>query len=368
MRSSLSGKIGSDMEEFFKTNQRKTVLAEFKLKVDGLTHADDFEKQRNDLIKLVIGSMEDKPDQWDELCKINIKWIGEQFIRVLANEEQELTKERLDYICSMCFRFLFELYLSSKNDLARDFEDAKRFVFKNVESFEHQAKETIEYAIYDLPINIFKAISNSDAIDNIKNFNAVYAKAEKLKDKWDSEISEKEARVNSLKESLSEYENAFNFVGLYQGFDELSTEKNKERGGILFWLRFLSVLTVLPIVAKLIYVYMHLENISAVRDGLIVSIFPMVSLVAISLYYFRVLLFNYKSVKSQLLQIDLRKTLCRFIQSYSEYSSEMKKKGENSLDKFESIVFSGIVTDDGRLPSTFDGMDQIEKLIKAAKS
>jgi hypothetical protein len=46
----------------------------------------------------------------------------------------------------------------------------------------------------------------------------------------------------------------------------------------------------------------------------------------------------------------------------------MKKKDAGSLDKFESIVFSGIVTEDGSLPSTFDGMDQIGKLIKAAKS
>lgn len=219
-----------------------------------------------------------------------------------------------------------------------------------------------------MPISIFKSIANSDAIDSLKNFNAVSAKAEKLKDDWNSDLSEREGRVNSLKESLSKYENAFNFVGLYQGFDELSTEKKGERDGILLWLRLLSVLIVSPIVAELIFVYMHLDNIAAVKDGLLVSIFPTVSLVAISIYYFRVLLFNYKSVKSQILQIDLRKTLCRFIQNYSEYSCEMKKKDANSLDKFESIIFSGIVTDDGNLPSTFDGMDQIGKLIKAAKS
>jgi len=130
----------------------------------------------------------------------------------------------------------------------------------------------------------------------------------------------------------------------------------------------LSVLIVLPIISGLIVVYLHLDNIAAVRDGILVSIFPTVSFVAISVYYFRVLLFNYKSVKSQILQIDLRKTLCRFIQNYSEYSRNIKKNDASSLDRFESIIFSGIVTDDGNLPSTFDGMEQIGKLIKAAKS
>lgn len=356
------------MAEFFSTNQSKTVLTKFKHKIDGLVPADDFEKQRNNLIRLVVGSMENKPDQWDELCEINIQWIGDQFISRLAHEEKELTKEKLDNICSMCFRFLFELYLSMKNDLAMDFEAARRFVFYNVDSFEHNAKVQIEYAIREMPINIFKAIANSNAIESLKNFNAVSAKAEKLKDDWNTDLAKREAKVDSLKESLSKYENAFNFVGLYQGFDELSTEKKNERDGILFWLRILSVLIVLPIISGLIVVYLHLDNIAAVRDGILVSIFPTVSFVAISVYYFRVLLFNYKSVKSQILQIDLRKTLCRFIQNYSEYSSNIKKNDASSLDRFESIIFSGIVTDDGNLPSTFDGMEQIGKLIKAAKS
>lgn len=274
------------MAEFFSTNQSKTVLAKFKRKINDLVPADDFEKQRNSLILLVVGSMENKPDQWDELCEINIQWIGDQFINRLADEANELTKEKLDYICSMCFRFLFELYLSIKNDLAMEFEAARRFVFNNVDSFEHNVKEQIEYAIRDMPINIFKAITNSDAIESLKNFNAVSAKAEKLTKDWHADLAEREAKVNSLKESLSKYENAFNFVGLYQGFDELAIEKKAERDGILFWLRVLSVVIISPIVAELIFVYLHLDNVAAVRDGLIVSIFPTVSLVAISVYYF----------------------------------------------------------------------------------
>ena len=75
------------MAELFNTNQSKTVLAKFKHKVDGLAPADDFEKQRNSLIRLVISSMENKPEQWDELCQINIQWIGGQFINRLADED-----------------------------------------------------------------------------------------------------------------------------------------------------------------------------------------------------------------------------------------------------------------------------------------
>ena len=356
------------MKVLFDTNQSKTVLAKFKHKIDGLAAADDFEKQRNSLIRLVTSSMANKPEQWDELCEVNVDWIGDHFISRLSDEEKDLDKERLDDICSMCFRFLFELYLSMKNDLAMDFEAARRFVFNNVDSFEYSAKEQIEYAIRDMPIAIFKVIANSDSIESIKDFNAVSAKAEKLKGDWDTELSAKEGRVNKLKESLEKYENGFNFVGLYQGFDELATAKSTEKDNILFWLKLLSVLIVMPVLTEFVIILVNIENISAIKDGLIVSIFPALSLAAIAIYYFRVLLFNYKSVKSQLLQIDLRKTLCRFIQHYSEYSSEIKKQDADSLEKFENIIFSGIVTDDGNLPSTYDGVEQIGKLIKSAKS
>ncbi|HAS6644262.1 TPA: hypothetical protein ACP5VL_004478 [Vibrio parahaemolyticus] len=352
----------------FNLNQSKTVLAHFGAKVEGIVPETDFEKQRNNLIRLVVNSMMNRPEQWDELCQINIGWIGDSFISRLSNEEQELSKERLDDICAMCFRFLFELYLSMKNDLAMEFEAAKRFVFNNIEYFEPEAREQIEYAIREMPISIFKVIANSEAISSIKDFNSVSSKAEQLKTAWEAEISEKESRANTIKESLEKYENGFNFVGLYQGFDDLAKEKRKEKDNLVFWLRILSVIIVLPILAELTFIYWNIKDIAAVKEGIIVSILPTISLVAISIYYFRVLLFNFKSVKSQLLQIDLRKTLCRFIQNYSDYSSEMKKQDAESLSKFENIIFSGIVSDDGKLPSTYDGVEQLGKLIKSAKS
>lgn len=87
----------------------------------------------------------------------------------------------------------------------------------------------------------------------------------------------------------------------------------------------------------------------------------------ISIYYFRIILNDYKSINSQILQIDTRKTLCQFIQSYAEYSSDIKKNNGMALDKFENIIFSGIVSDSDKLPSTYDGIHEIGKLIKSIK-
>ncbi|OOF25714.1 hypothetical protein BZJ18_10915, partial [Salinivibrio sp. IB872] len=91
------------------------------------------------------------------------------------------------------------------------------------------------------------------------------------------------------------------------------------------------------------------------------------SFIFISIYYFRVVLFNYRAVKNQLLQIELRKTLCRFIQSYSTYSSEIRKKDSDLLVNFEKVIFSGISSGEGEIPSTYDGIEQLARLVKSLK-
>ena len=68
-----------------------------------------------------------------------------------------------------------------------------------------------------------------------------------------------------------------------------------------------------------------------------------------------------------MLQIELRKTLCRFIQHYSEHASGLRSNDPNSMEKFESIIFSPIVPDSEKIPATFDGVDQLGKLVKSIK-
>ncbi|MGP1190579.1 hypothetical protein ACJ8KY_23530, partial [Serratia sp. CY54781] len=70
---------------------------------------------------------------------------------------------------------------------------------------------------------------------------------------------------------------------------------------------------------------------------------------------------------SQINQIELRKSLCMFIQNYVEYSKTMKSGGNNTLDKFENVIFSNILMSDEKLPSTFDGLDSIASIIKEIK-
>ena len=95
---------------------------------------------------------------------------------------------------------------------------------------------------------------------------------------------------------------------------------------------------------------------------------PIISIEVILIYFFRVILLNHRSVKAQSMQIELRQTLCQFIQSYTSYSTDMKKQDAAALEKFESLIFSGVLSDPEKLPSTFDGVEQIGNLIKSVKN
>lgn len=356
------------MHALFESDGANRTLSRFKVKLEGIAVSNEFEVSRNRLIKLVVTAMIENPDAWDKQCQINIEWIGSQFINKLTDIDKEYEKEELDDICSMTFRFLLEYYLSMKNELSREFEVSRVFVIDNIDSFDDHAKLTIQYALAEMPIAIIKNLLNNDSLESIKEFNITKNAADKLKQDWDTELNRKERKVNKLQNALEKYETAFNFVGLHQGFDELSKDKKAELASLVFWLRFLSIIIVAPVLIELFIIYTNIKDITAIKDALLVSIFPTLSFVAISIYYFRVVLFNYKSVKSHLLQIELRKTLCKFIQSYADYSKEIKENDSNSLEKFENMIFSGIVNDEVGMPSTYDGIEQISKLIKSVKS
>jgi hypothetical protein len=358
----------SNQESFFAQEHNIEVLNKFRSRMHAIHTQDEFELARNNHIKTIIQGMRINPEEWSKLCEINIQWIGNSFIGRLEAEDEKLTKEKLDGIFAMCFRFVFELFLSIKNNLSTEFERARKFAFHNLDKFEGNARTQIEYAIWEMPVMIFKAIANSDSIKSIKDFNELAQTADKKREKWEAELAEREARIAILKSELEKYETGFNFVGLFQGFDELSKEKKVEKNIILFLLFLLSALIIAPLILEIYFVYSNLPDLSELKDLFLLSLIPTTSLIAILIYYFRVLLFNYKSVKSQLLQIELRKTLCRFIQHYSEYSSKLKQQDKESLSKFESVIFSGIVSDNEKLPSSYDGMEQLVSLIKSIKS
>ena len=230
-------------------------------------------------------------------------------------------------------------------------------------------KSQIIYANYIMPADIAKRLIGHPNILEIKSYNEKYEKAEELKSSWNDELEKKEDAVNTLKKKLEEYKTGFNFVGLFKGFNDLSVTKKNELNWALGFLIFLAILAIAPVGFELYLLIFKTETIKLhYLDLLKYAIFPTLTLQIVLVYFFRVALFNYKSVKAQLLQLELRKTLCQFIQSYSTYAKEMKTTDSSSLEKFENLIFSGIIANEENLPSTFYGLEQLGKIIQSLKS
>lgn len=353
--------------KFFENIDNNKRLTELKKILYKIESNDAFEIKRNNYIYQIIDNMEKNSIQWDNNCQINIKYIGNIFFSQITNSE--LTKESLDLFFAMTYRFLIELYLSIKNDLSMEFEKIRNFANDEIENFYDEAKIQIKYANIDMPIRIFKDLNNSEVIGNLKDFKDLSENITKKLDDLKNEYDEKEKRVVELKNTLDKYETSFNFVGLYDGFNKLWEDKEKERKFLSKILMVFGFIVLLPFFVELYILNNIKDNLAEMKELLYFSIVPSISITLILIYYFKILLQNYKSIKLQIMQLELRKTLCQFIQSYVEYSTDVKTSNEkNSLEKFENIIFSAIVSDDEKLPSTFDGMEQINSLIKSIKN
>lgn len=360
--------MSEEIKKFFIEENTRSAIKQVLEHLSSLPKStSEFENFRNRFLTTILNSMRTSPTDWDKSCAINIQWFSSSFSSQLLNLPDNSAKESLDLLYATCFRFLIELDLSTKNSLVTDLEQAKTFTTKYIASFDRQAKDQIEFAWKDMPISMMKMLMNSEQIVTLKDFGETVDFALSQKTLWENDLTEREKRVLRLKENLDQYESGFNFVGLHQGFEEMATIKNNEKNNIKFWLRFFGILITLPFIFEAIVIWNHLDRIDTLRTALLISIVPTISLAGVLIFYFRVLLHNFNATKSQILQIELRKTLCRFIQSYVVYAEKMGEKNQNSLSRFEGIIFSGLVSSDDKLPSTFDGLEQIGNILKSMK-
>lgn len=354
---------------FFKKEDNVKALASFLRKADAAHIEDESRAMRLSISREVIGYMYKSPEGWDERCTFNIKHIGDQFIQWLKDFDQS-KPTCIDHIYCMTYRFLceFDFLVGAGRELSMELRSLKNKIEHDSGEMDGDIKSQIIYASYVMPAGIAKDFINDANIGVFKDFEQKKLEAEKLKEKWEGEIASKESEVKVLKDKLDEYKIGFNFVGLYQGFSELAKKKAKDSFWLLLSLIGMGLIILAPLVTQMVLavVGIYSGDIFGVEHLLI--LIPIISIEIILIYFFRVILLNHRSVKAQIMQIELRQTLCQFIQSYTVYSSEMKKQDATALEKFESLIFSGVLSDPEKLPSTFDGVQQIGKLIKSIKN
>jgi len=364
----MSEKNKMDNEMFFSNESNNNVLGAFLRKAEAAHINEETLQSRLDTAKYIISYIHKSPQEWDERCTFNIKHIGDQFLKWLR--EFDSTKvEQINHIYVIAYRFLceYDFLVGPGKELSMELSSIKNKIQNDAYELDGDLKSQITYASYVMPANIAKDFINDSNIGVFRDFQETKEKAKKLKEDWDNEIEEKMGDVDNLKNNLDKYKIGFNFVGLYQGFKSLGDDKDKEIELLFKSLIAMGAFILVPLLIELIIVlYYSFFGMSLGGEHLI-KLLPILSIEIILIYFFRVILFNYKSAKAQKMQIELRQTLCQFIQSYAEYSSKIKEKDKAALEKFENLIFSGVLSDADKLPSTFDGLEQIGNFIKNLK-
>lgn len=315
----------------------------------------------------IIELMTSHPEKFDEYTVVNSEWIGQSFINEiagyfnLANERDKETRS----IFTSAYRFLCEFEFTQPAEPSFEIRRIINFVHDNLESFTGTDRQQLIYAAYSMPAQVAKRLIGHPSIVEFKRFHQVVEQARDLKDSWEADLDKRTALLQGLADNLSKVSSQYNFAGLVHGFQNLKTDKEGERSHSFWALCTLGgVMIFLPLL-QMAFIALNLQVIEAQHKTLVYSLPTIFALEIILLYFFRVVLGQFRSVKAQLLQIDLRISVCQFIESYAEYMAGIRSKDTSALAKFEAMIFSGLVTEEAGIPSTFDGVDQFANLIRS---
>ena len=204
---------------------------------------------------------------------------------------------------------------------------------------------------------LVKGIFQEEAAEYEKRANEIEKRivsARKVIEGWEEKLSNYNERVNSLMES-------YNFIGFTKAFSEMRKDVHGSRTASRWLLWIIGFVALTPL---LMLAYVIVFQPAAALPKLLLDTEQRLLILAPSvltfeilcIYFFRVVLHNFRSASAQVSQLSLRMAACAFIQQYVEFSKGQKAE---TLDKFEALVFSGLAVDPGRVPSTFDGLEQL---------
>ena len=179
------------------------------------------------------------------------------------------------------------------------------------------------------------------------------------------------SQAEDLGQRLTDVKREGNFKLLAKAFSTLRTKKNKEviLAQARMWL-FILLLTVLP--ARVFKHAFYAGEVKMSLSGLLIYV-PLISLELLFFYFMRLFYSEVKSLKSQLVQIDLRLNLCEFIYDYVETRDKTHSdRVSESWKAFEALIFSPIQPNEDKIPSVMDGTDVLAdlagKILKAKGS
>lgn len=329
--------------------------------------------------QIILEKMFQSDDCWLSICPFNYHNNSDLFEKKLISlrnleilDATEIT-EILDATFLIAIKFLQEAELTTKRQSRNSIFDDNTYKtiwdwFKSLTNDDISPDEIsqLNYIQSDYSLMLlndylgnksFQAFLNYE--ENIKKIEQHSIVLKETSDNIQKSAEEKLEKVEQLSDTLKNLKQGFNFVALSDGFSRMLNEKKSSKKWILLLLFLIAVI----ISAIPAYKFFSDGGTNLTWQQIAIS----AGLELVLIYFFRVVLFHYRTVQTQIMQLDLRLSLCQFIQSYAEYAREIKTNDKDALDKFENLIFSSILSSDEKIPSTFDGLEQLNSLIKQFK-
>lgn len=228
------------------------------------------------------------------------------------------------------------------------------------DSLSKATKVFIDRYSLTVPATVMSQLLKVTKSSNIKEILEIESKV----DGYSSSLNKNMDQIKSLESRIDNLKSKYNFMALSHGFERILSEKKKQLTVMRRFLCLMGFLIPSPVVILLIFQWNSLNDLGV--KFLYISV-PILSLSFTLIYFFRIILSNYNELKPEILQMELRVTLCSFIEDYIKYSKEIKKEDKEALAMFEKVVFSEINDARNPAPAFFEGLEAMAKIISSAK-
>ncbi|CAH3313202.1 MULTISPECIES: hypothetical protein [Citrobacter] len=180
-------------------------------------------------------------------------------------------------------------------------------------------------------------------------------------------VDESREEIKALEERVRNLKSEYNFVGLSSGFNIIKEKKEKELSTTeMNYKNLFGTVFIAPVIAVIIH--FAFPDLYPKDYSAIFILFPFITIEMAIIYFFRLSYLEAKALRTQLMQIDLRLSLCAFIDGYVEYRRKNNIAIEKVLDSFDALIFSPIQNNENNIPAMFDGLEAIagvaEKVMK----
>ncbi|WP_067095521.1 hypothetical protein [Marinomonas atlantica] len=227
-------------------------------------------------------------------------------------------------------------------------------------SFSEPTKRIIDRYSLTVPSTVMSYLLKLTKSSNVKDVLEIESKV----DGYNSSLSNNIEQIKGLESRIDNLKSEYNFMALSHGFERILSEKKKKSNDMSNYLFVMGILIMVPVMIVLMFLWNSLDDLGV---KVLYVTAPMLTLSFTMIYFFRIILSNYNELKPEILQMELRVTLCSFIEDYIKYSKDIKKEDKEALAMFEKVVFSEINDARNPAPAFFEGLEGIANVINSSK-